>query len=61
MRILRRSVHALARAGDAHGWLAQVWGEKLFVLFPPRDSALLGRIPEEARARACCAAFAGLH
>jgi hypothetical protein len=25
-------------AGDAHGWLAQVQGRKLFVLYPPSDS-----------------------
>ncbi len=36
-------------AGDAHGWLAQLWGAKLFVLFPPQDTPLLARIPEEAR------------
>lgn len=28
-------------AGDAHGWLAQVCGRKLFVLFPPSDSSNL--------------------
>ncbi len=38
-------------AGDAHGWLAQLWGAKLFVLYPPEATPLLRVIPEEARRR----------
>ena len=44
-------------AGDAHGWLAQLWGAKLFVLFPPSDTGRLARMPGEVRrprpAKAC--------
>ena len=38
-----------ADAGDAHGWLAQVWGVKLFVLYPPTDAPHLRVIPNEVR------------
>ena len=34
-------------AGDAHGWLAQVSGSKLFILFSPLDSKHLGAPPAE--------------
>jgi hypothetical protein len=34
-------------AVDAHGWLAQVVGTKLFVLFPPADTPVLAPIPGE--------------
>ena len=34
-------------AVDAHGWLAQVVGTKLFVLFPPSDTHALAPIPGE--------------
>ena len=34
-------------AVDAHGWLAQVVGTKLFVLFSPTDTAALAPIPGE--------------
>jgi chloride channel 7 len=38
-----------ADAGDAHGWLAQVWGAKLFVLYPPTDAPHLRVLPNEVR------------
>ena len=38
-----------ADAGDAHGWLAQLWGAKLFVLYPPTDAPHLRLIPTEVR------------
>jgi len=34
-------------AGDAHGWLAQLTGTKLFVLFSPNDTAALAPIAGE--------------
>ena len=34
-------------AGDAHGWLGQVAGRKLFVLCPPGDAPFLRSIPGE--------------
>lgn len=34
-------------SGDAHGWLAQVHGRKLFVLYSPEDSKYLYEIPGE--------------
>jgi chloride channel 7 len=34
-------------AGDAHGWLAQVVGRKLFVLYPPSDGAALYPLASE--------------
>jgi hypothetical protein len=43
-------------AGDAHGWLAQLWGAKLFVLFPPSDTPHLGRMAQEARRQPACQA-----
>jgi hypothetical protein len=41
-----------ADAGDAHGWLAQLWGAKLFVLYPPGDAPHLRLLPQEVRAPA---------
>lgn len=35
-------------AGDAHGWLAQLQGTKLFMLYPPADSARLRPLASEA-------------
>lgn len=35
-------------AGDAHGWLAQVTGRKLFVLLPPAAAAALRPLASEA-------------
>ncbi|KDD76448.1 hypothetical protein H632_c222p0, partial [Helicosporidium sp. ATCC 50920] len=34
-------------AGEAHGWLAQVVGRKLFVLLPPEETHNLHRLPGE--------------
>jgi len=34
-------------AGDAHGWLGQVTGRKLFILCPPSDAPYLRKIPGE--------------
>ena len=41
-----------ADAGDAHGWLAQVWGAKLFVLYPPTDAPHLRVLRNEVRCTA---------
>lgn len=43
------------RAGDAHGWLGQIWGRKLFVLYPPSASPSLYVLnPEAANDKARC-------
>ena len=34
-------------AGSAHGWLAQVVGRKLFVLYPPSDTPRLYPLASE--------------
>lgn len=34
-------------AGDAHGWLAQITGRKLFILYPPSDSLNLAPLATE--------------
>ena len=44
-----------ADAGEAHGWLAQVWGAKLFVLYPPTDAPHLRVLPNEVRCSSCTA------
>ena len=38
-------------AGDAHGWLAQVVGRKLFILYPPSDGRHLYSIPGEVEVK----------
>jgi Cupin-like domain len=35
-------------AGAAHGWLGQVQGRKLFVLYPPADAPHLYKMESEA-------------
>lgn len=34
-------------AGDAHGWLGQISGRKLFILFPPKSSRALNPLETE--------------
>lgn len=36
-------------AGSAHGWLGQVKGQKLFILFPPSDASCLAVLPNEPK------------